>query len=174
MTRAAWIWTATIVIALAAGGVWSAMALADARRAAAEAVDDTAACRQLAGQIAAARQSPATAGASGQSLDERLKAARAAAELDDTADDQVAPQPPRRSADGRPGRRSTRVTLRSVTLHQALTFTAALAAPGPGGFTLETFELRLPTADAPGANATPAGDDEWDVELSVSQPAATP
>ena len=170
MTRAAWILVATVAIALAAAVAWSASTLADARQQAADAAADTAACRQLSGRIATLRHAT-TGPANGGELGPLLEAALSTAEVEADAVARVAPQPPARTADGGPARRSTQIALRAVTLHQALSFVAALTA-GPGGVRLDTFRLTVPNADAggPPLGVAPPGDDEWDAELSVSQP----
>ena len=159
MTRAGWIIVATVAIAVAAAGGWAASAVSDAEQAASDARADTADCRRLADQIAAARRSPTTGPA--DDIGARLARAQAAADLTDEELARVAAQPVRPD-----GRRSTQVALQRVTLRQALSFVTSLVGDG-GGPTLESFHLTVPPAGG-GPNATAAGDDEWDVDLSVS------
>ncbi len=164
--RAVAIVSAALVLAVASAAAWCGSTLSDAKQAAADAAADTADCRRLADQVAAARRAPASGGPATDDLGPRLERALAAADVDAEALARVAPQPPRPIAGTGLARRSTQVELRLVTVRQALSFVSALVADGPAGVTLDSFRLTTPAADA---GAPPGGDDDWDVELSVSQ-----
>ena len=166
--RATWLWSVVVIVASIAFAAWAAGRYVDGVDAASSAVADVAEAERLRSQILAARGGAGGGGGAvvserGADFSRSLNDGLTAAGIDADHIAQVG------AADSRPvagsafvERRST-VTLRGVTLPQAVTLVRTLDATAG----LFVRDLRLA--------APPRGDDDlWDLELTLSTLAARP
>ena len=156
---------ATIGVTLLAAAGWCASEWSDASDASATATADLAASRSAGRRIELLRDRP---GATTAAMTAAVLSRRVAAVIDDLGIDshgqgRVVPQPPRPSADAAFQEVPAAITLRRVSLRQALGFAAAVAPPG-SGLAVRGLHLSEPVPD-PGDRV---GDDEWDAEVTVA------